>query len=44
MIFIITPKAVLITVAETIRDDEINLLQSSVLRQECADPLDGKSV
>ena len=44
MIFFVAPKAILIAIAETIRDDEVDLFQSSVVRQESADSLDGNPV
>ena len=44
MIYIVSAKAVFIAVAETVGDDEVNLFQGSVLRQESADSLDGNPV
>lgn len=44
MIVIIAAKAVLIAIAETVRDDEVDLFQDSLLRQESADPLNGNPV
>ena len=44
MVFFITAKAIFIAIAEPMRDDEVDLFQGSVLRQESAYSLDGNPI